>query len=513
MTVDSPASPATSAPDLAPSLVEKRRVLQLETLYDLALALGAKRPEQELVDELLQRVCAVLDPAGAVAVTRDAYGAPRAVATVGWRSAAPSGESLLSEEHWQELLRAGRLIARSHGEIAGRSYEELLAAPIASRGLFLGYLAVLDKETRAGASSFSEDDRRFLDSVAALAGASLDNARQRESLEAQRERLAEENRALRGRFSEEVAGHRIVATAPSMRRALEMVERVAPFGVNVVVRGESGTGKELVAKLLHHLSGRTGSLIALNCAALPESLLESELFGIEGGVATGVQARVGKFELADGGTLFLDEIGDMQPAVQVKLLRAIQEREVVRVGGHRPIRVDVRLVAATHRDLEDLVEAGGFREDLYYRLKGVEVDLPPLRERREDMPHLVRHFLEEFCRQEEIEPPLVRPEALELLMSHDYPGNVRELQNVVQGAVSLVDRETGEIDADLVRSMLGASSPPQGARRAAEEGGPLDLASVERRHIERVLETTGGNKTAAARVLGITRRTLQRKGF
>jgi two-component system response regulator HydG len=288
---------------------------------------------------------------------------------------------------------------------------------------------------------------------------------------------------------------------------------VAPFGVNVVVRGESGTGKELVAKLLHHLSGRTGSLIALNCAALPESLLESELFGIEGGVATGVQARVGKFELADGGTLFLDEIGDMQPAVQVKLLRAIQEREVVRVGGHRPIRVDVRLVAATHRDLEDLVEAGGFREDLYYRLKGVEVDLPPLRERREDMPHLVRHFLEEFCRQEEIEPPLVRPEALELLMSHDYPGNVRELQNVVQGAVSLVDRETGEIDADLVRSMLGASSPPQGARRAAEEGGPLDLASVERRHIERVLETTGGNKTAAARVLGITRRTLQRKGF
>jgi transcriptional regulator with PAS, ATPase and Fis domain len=344
-----------------------------------------------------------------------------------------------------------------------------------------------------------------------LAGASLDNARQRESLEAQRERLEEENRALKGRFTEEVAGHRIVAHGPPMRRALEMVERVAPRSVNVVVRGESGTGKELVAKLLHHLSGRKGPLIALNCAALPESLLESELFGIEGGVATGVQARVGKFELADGGTLFLDEIGDLRESVQVKLLRALQEREVVRVGGQRPVPVDVRLVAATHRDLETLVEEGRFREDLYYRLKGVEVDLPPLRERREDVPHLVRHFLERFCAREGIEPPPLRAEALALLMAHDYPGNVRELQNVIEGAASLAE---GEIDAELVRSLLGAGAPAAGgAGLGAEAGGPLDLDSVERSHIERVLEMTAGNKTAAARVLGVTRRTLQRRGF
>ena len=501
------ALPVPATPDLA----EKRRVLQLETLYDLALALGAQRPEQELVDELLQRVCAVLDPAGAVAVTRDAYGGPRAVATVGWRGAAPPGETLLAEEHWQELLRAGKLLSRSGGELAGRRYEELVAAPIASRGVFLGYLAVLDKEARGGASSFSEDDRRFLDSVAALAGASLDAARQRERLEAQRERLEEENRALKGRFSEEVAGQRIIAHAPPMRRVLEVVERVAPRGVNVVVRGESGTGKELVAKLLHHLAGRSGPLIALNCAALPESLLESELFGIEGGVATGVQARVGKFELADGGTLFLDEIGDLQESVQVKLLRALQEREVVRVGGHRPIRVDVRLVAATHRDLESLVEENRFREDLYYRLKGVEIELPPLRGRREDVPHLVRHFLEEFCRREGIEPPQLRAEALALLMAHDYPGNVRELQNMVEGAVSLAD---GEIDAELVRSLLGATAAPASGDGGLGDGGrPLDLASLERRHVERVLEMTEGNKTAAARILGVTRRTLQRKGY
>ncbi|MGD2114297.1 MAG: sigma 54-interacting transcriptional regulator [Acidobacteriota bacterium] len=497
-----------------PNLDEKRRVLQLETLYDLALALGVRRPEQELVDELLQRVCAVLDPAAAVAVTRDPYGGPRAVATVGWEGPAPEAETLLSHALWYELLREGGLLARSGGELAGRPYDEMLATPLSSRGVFLGYLAVLDKEARGGASStFSEDDRRFLDSVAALAGASLDTARQREQLEEQRERLTEENRALRGRFSEEIDGQRIIAYAAPMRRVLEMAERIAPRGVSVVVRGESGTGKELVAKLLHHLSGRQGSLIALNCAALPESLLESELFGIEGGVATGVQARAGKFELAGGGTLFLDEIGDMQESIQVKLLRALQEREVVRVGGHRPIPIDVRLVAATHRDVESLVEEGRFREDLYYRLKGVEVVLPPLRERRQDIPHLVRAFIEGFCSREGIEPPQLRAEALALLMGHDFPGNVRELQNLIEGAVSLSD---GEIDRDLVASLIGASSPAVSAGasgRDDETGQPLDLARLEERHIAKVLEMTGGNKTAAAKVLGITRRTLQRKGF
>ena len=287
-----------------------------------------------------------------------------------------------------------------------------------------------------------------------------------------------------------------------MRRVLEVVERVAPRGVSVLVRGESGTGKELVAKLLHLLSGREGSLIALNCAALPESLLESELFGIEGGVATGVGARAGKFELADGGTLFLDEIGDMQPGVQAKLLRTLQEREVVRIGGQKAVPVDVRLIAATHRDLEALVARGEFRADLYYRLKGVDVELPPLRDRRPDIPHLVRHFTERFCRREGIPVPPFRSDALALLMAHDYPGNVRELQNLVEGAVSLAE---GEVGGDLVRSLMGAP-----AQQGPE---PLDLGAVEKRHISRVLKLTGGNKSAAARLLGLDRKTLQRKGF
>jgi transcriptional regulator with GAF, ATPase, and Fis domain len=484
-------------------IAEKRRILQLETLYDLAIALHAQRPEQELVDELLQRVCAVLDPAAAVAVTRDAFGGARGVATVGWLDDLPTGDALLAAPIWRELLTEGRTLARAHGELAGRRYEQLLAAPLAYSGVFLGYIAVLDKEVRGDANpAFPPEDRRFLDSVAALAGAALDAARQVERLESQRERLEEENKALKGRFAQEVAGQRIVAHAPPMRRVLDVVERVAPRGVNVLVRGESGTGKELVAKLLHHLSGREGALIAVNCAALPESLLESELFGIEGGVATGVQARPGKFELADHGTLLLDEIGDMHTTLQVRLLRALQEREVTRVGGRRPIPVDVRLVAATHQNLETLVGEGRFREDLYYRLKGVEIELPPLRERKQDIPHLVRAFLEDFCRREGIPVPALRSEALALLLAYDFPGNVRELQNLIEGAVSLAERD---IDAELVRSLMGTATQ--------QSPEPLDLATLERRHIARVLKLTAGNKSEAAKILGLDRKTLQRKGF
>jgi transcriptional regulator with PAS, ATPase and Fis domain len=188
--------------------------------------------------------------------------------------------------------------------------------------------------------------------------------------------------------------------------------------------------------------------------------------------------------------------------VQAKLLRALQEREVTRIGGAKPTPVDVRVVAATHRNLEQRVEERTFREDLYYRLKGVEIELPPLRERRQDVPHLVRHFIEEFCRREGIPVPLLRSEALALLMTHDFPGNVRELQNLVEGAVSLAENEVG---ADLVRSLLGTTTAT----------GPeaLDLDTVERRHITRVLDLTEGNKTAAARILGVDRKTLQRKGF
>ena len=489
------------AADLSADLAEKRRILQLETLYDLALALHAERAEGELVEELLQQVCAVLDPSAALAVTHDELGAVRALATVGW-AGRPAAEDLQGDPIWRELAEA-RPLQRADGRIAGRAYRDLVATPLLYRGRGLGFLALLDKESRRGQEGgFTAEDRRFLDSVAALAAVALASGRRLEELAAQRERLAEENKALKGRLVAELAGHRIVAQAPPMRRVLDIVERVAPRNVNILLRGESGSGKELVAKLLHSLSGRKGALIALNCAALPEALLESELFGIEGGVATGVQARRGKFELAHGGTLFLDEIGDMVPALQVKLLRALQEREVLRIGGAKPIGVDVRVIAATHRQLEAHIQEGRFREDLYYRLKGVDLELPALRERRQDIPHLVRLFVEQFCQREGIEPPALEPDALTLLLAYDYPGNVRELQNLVEGAVSLAE---GMVSAELLRSLMGGTGE--------ESGEPIELEAVERRHILRVIRLADGNKSTAARLLGIDRRTLQRKGF
>ncbi len=486
-------------------MAEKLRLLQLETLYDLAVSLHADRPEQELVDELLERVCAALDPAAAVAVTRDALGAARATASVGWSGDPPAGEDLLAGAVWGELVASGQPLVWRDGELAGRRYGELLAVPLAGREVYLGYVAVCDKEVRGGeAGGFTGDDRRFLGSVAALAGVALEGVRQLESLEVQRERLEEENRALKDSLVDAFEGPRIVAHTRVMRQVIERVQRVAPRKVSVVVRGESGTGKELIARLLHVMSGRPGSLVAVNCGALPESLLESELFGIEAGVATGVGARRGTFQLADGGTLFLDEVGDMPPALQVRLLRVLQEEEIVRVGGARPIPVDVRLVAATHQQLERLVAEKRFREDLYYRLKGVELQLPPLRERREDIPHLLRQFSTEFCRREGLQQPVFDSEALALLMAHDYPGNVRELQNLVEAAISLAE---GRVESALVRSLMGVPTPAAGGPE------PLELAAVERRHIARVLRMSGGNKSQAAQLLGIDRRTLQRRGF
>jgi Nif-specific regulatory protein len=483
----------------------RRDELKLETLYDQLVALHAHRTEQELVDDLLQRVCTVVDPGAAAVVTRDAAGEAYASSMVGWDPPAPTPRALLETQLFREVQASSGTVVRQGGSIAERDYRELVAVPLRYRDTLFGYLMLVDKERRGGGEvGFSEEDRRFVQSVAAVAGVTLDGLRHLETLLDRSERLEEENKLLKERLVHEVAGQRIIAEGAAMRRVLEVSERIAPRRVNVLVRGESGTGKELIARLLHQRSERPGPLVAVNCAALPESLLESELFGIEGGVATGVQARIGKFELADHGTLFLDEIGDLEVSLQVKLLRALQEREVVRVGGHRAKPVDVRLVTATHRPLEELVEEGRFREDLYYRIKGVEIQLPPLRERREDIPQMVRHFVERFCLRERVAAPTVQREALALLMGHEYPGNVRELQSLVEGAVSLAD---GVIDADLVASLMGGGT---GGRLGPEA---LDLGTVESRHIRRVLRMTSGNKSAAARILGIDRRTLARKGY
>ncbi len=266
-----------------------------------------------------------------------------------------------------------------------------------------GVIGVGGKEVRGATKggSFVDDDLRFLESIASIGGAAIDNTRRFHKLDLVRETLEDENRALKQRMLREYSDRLMVGDSPKMQRVIDLVARVADSQASVLIRGESGTGKEMVARLIHGNSPRKdGPFVAINCAALPETLLESELFGIERGVATGVEARPGKFELAKGGTIFLDEIGDIPLTLQAKLLRVLQEREIEKLGGRRRIPVDVRILSATHRNLEEMNERGEFRQDLYYRLKVVEIVLPPLRERKEDIPKLVRYFLDKYGKRE-----------------------------------------------------------------------------------------------------------------
>src|SRR6185369_5495517 len=279
------------------------------------------------------------------------------------------------------------------------------------------------------------------------------------------------------------AGRLFIGDSPAARRVLDLVGRVASSKISVLVTGESGTGKELVARMIHARSDRAEKpFVAINCAALPETLLESERFGIERGVATGVEARSGRFETATGGTLFLDEVGDMPLALQAKLLRVLQEREIERVGGRKRIPIDVRVLAATHARLAERIAEGEFREDLYYRLRVVEIGLPPLRERREDIPRLVRYFLERFAAREGRDVQTLDRDAYAALLAHDFPGNVRELENLLEGAAAL--SQGGTIRREDLQWL------PQPGLRLAEAAPALgedeipDLRALENRHIQ-----------------------------
>ena len=301
---------------------------------------------------------------------------------------------------------------------------------------------------------------------------------------------------------------RPIGVAPRFIDVLELAETVAATNSTVLISGESGTGKEVVAHYIHELSDRSeASFLSINCGALPESLLESELFGHMKGSFTGaVKDRDGLLVAAEGGTFFLDEIGEMSPSTQVKLLRAIQEREVIPVGSTKAIPVDVRIIAATNRDLEEEIQRGAFRSDLYYRLNVIQLHLPPLRERSEDVPLLARHFLSRLGR-DGVEPPTLTDETLEVLVSYDWPGNVRELENALERAAVLSSGRTILPDAlpDRVRE---APKP----RLAAEDVPPNPtMEVVERAYIQWVLQSEGGNKTRAAEVLGIDPSTLYRK--
>jgi DNA-binding NtrC family response regulator len=313
--------------------------------------------------------------------------------------------------------------------------------------------------------------------------------------------MKEENIRLRESL-EEIQGVELVGQSPPMQKVLEMLRTVAPTDTTVLITGESGTGKELVARAIHNLSPRRFMpLVVIHCGALTETLLESELFGHEKGAFTGAQYRKkGKFEVAEGGTVFLDEISDISLKTQTDLLRVLQEREITRVGGTQTIKVDFRAIAATNRDLEAKVKEGTFRPDLFYRLNVFEIRLPSLRERREDIPLLVDHFIRKYARAMNKRFTSISKPAVDILMHYDWPGNVRELENAIERAM-VIGREP-EIQVSDFPLQVSSGTPPP-------EGQTLD--DVERAHILKVLEGCNWNQSLAARILKIDRVTLYNK--
>ncbi|HEY8835834.1 MAG TPA: sigma-54 dependent transcriptional regulator, partial [Chthoniobacterales bacterium] len=331
-------------------------------------------------------------------------------------------------------------------------------------------------------------------------------------------KMEQENRTLRQQIDERYGLENIIGESPVLREVLDTIRQVAPSSANVLIEGESGTGKELAAQAIHNLSRRNkAKFVTVHCAALSPQLLESELFGHERGAFTGAhERRIGRFEQANGGTIFLDEIGEIDASTQVKLLRVIsEERAFERVGGNQTLRADVRLIAATNKNLEKLVAEGKFRDDLYFRLNVVHITMPPLRDRKEDIPLLVRGFLLHFCKVNEKPLLELTADAMNALLTYNWPGNVRELRTAIEHGVVMA-RGTKMTLRDLppnVRAATGAELPGgiTPAKAFGEKSSALDLHETEKRLIMQALATTNGNITKAAQKLGISRRTLHRK--
>ena len=418
------------------------------------------------------------------------------------------GPALLGEEFDADLGIAGQVAATGKPVIVGDVSESkdffrgidakssfqtrgLIAAPLIWKDEVIGVVEILNKLT---GDTYDEDDLTVLQIFANLAASGAHNAVEHDT-------VVRENRGLRATLRVKSP---IIGQSPALRTVTDMVNRVAGSTATVLLLGETGTGKELTARQIHAASPRgERAFIAINCAALPETLLESELFGHEKGAFTGAHAeKMGRFELADGGTLFLDEIGDISQSTQVKLLRVLQEKEFVRVGGTRTIATNVRIIAATNRDLREAMEKGDFREDLYYRLNVFPIQLPPLRRRREDIPLLVDHFVNVSATELGCPRPDTGDGAMAMLTGYDWPGNIRELQNIIERAVLLADGET-LTSAHLPREVAGEEALKE------SEKSESSLWGYEKALIIKALRESGWNQSKAARNLGISRDNLR----
>ncbi len=402
---------------------------------------------------------------------------------------ADAADALLNRCHFDLIISDIRLPGRSGVDWISQMREQDLMTPV----IFMTAHADLSTAItalRAGASDFILKPFRMEQMQAAVSRCM------------ERHRLQKENFLLRRQVAHMHEGSGIIGSCDLILGVCDVIKRVAPMPSTVLIQGESGTGKELAARAIHKFSGRSGSFVPINCGAMQAELLESELFGHAKGAFTGaVKAREGLFSYADGGTLFLDEIGEMPLAMQTRLLRVMEDKTVRPVGGNRETPVDVRIVAATNRDLKAEVEKGNFREDLFYRLNVLSIRMPSLRERIQDLPQLINHFVQSISADLGVSAPAVSEAELKRLSEYAWPGNVRELKNVIERCLLLNHQPS--------QSIPGCT--PSAALSNNAEDDDLTLESVERRHILRVLDMENGNKSAAARRLGVSRKTLERK--
>jgi len=418
-------------------------------------------------------------------------------------AAAMTAQTINVEDAYEDPRFYKKIDART-----GYRTRSMLIVPLRNHeGEVIGTFQVLNKKDGA----FTIDDEEILQALATHVANAIETAQLVEELKLHREQLLEENTQLwkevEGRFSTQ----NILGTSPQIQSVVRLIEEVSDSSVNVLITGESGTGKELVAKAIHYNSSRARNpFVALNCAAVPESLVESELFGIEKGVATGVERRIGKFEEANGGTLFLDEIGDLSLGAQAKILRVLQERVIEHVGGRKEISADVRILAATNKDLDAEIKKGNFRKDLYYRLKVVLIEMPPLREIPEDIPLLANYFLNKHSQEMKKEPKKLSPGALRCLMNYAWPGNVRELENEMKRLVVLTTRRviTEEDLSEVIRNINNKKTllglmPTRSLKDAVEE--------LEKHLILEALERCRENQRQTAKALGLSRWGLIKK--
>jgi transcriptional regulator with PAS, ATPase and Fis domain len=354
-----------------------------------------------------------------------------------------------------------------------------------------------------------------LESFSNLVAVAIENSRLHAELVKANENLVDENVSLRREMTERFLFSQLVGRSPEMGRTQALLDRFIKADADILIQGETGTGKELVAKTIHYNSARKDKpFLTVSCVALPETLIERELFGIDAHTATGVNAAAGVFERAEGGTVLLDEIGDMPLSMQSKLLRVLQEREFTRVGGKRPIRVNVRVISATNAELPQRVKAEQFRADLYYRVAKLVVHLPALRERRGDVPILARHFIKDYCERVGRSAPKVSPRLLAVLGKHSWPGNVRELQHYIERLLVMSDAPVLEplfLPEDLSKGSAPSSSPPQILGIEPLGNSSLDeaLAAMQRQIIQDALDRSGGNQSQAAKLLGLREATLR----